>query len=131
MYRNKTAMPTEPIDETLLVKYLLGDVSQEEQIRVEDRAFADPDYLLALEATEVDLIDAYVRGELTPEERRGFERRFLVSPQRLKKVAFARDLARVAAEAKASEPASALRLSGWQLFVGMVRRWNPALQFAA
>src|SRR5262245_6363851 len=115
MTHSKSPMPSEPTDEMLLVKYLLGDVSPEEQIRVEDRAFADPDYLLALEATEVDLIDAYVHGELTAAERRGFERRFLVSPQRLKKVAFARDLARVAAETKASEAASTLRVSVWQI----------------
>src|SRR5580765_4200045 len=103
MSGSKTDMPSEPMDELLLVKYLLGDLSQEEQVQVEDRAFADPDYLVMLQAVEVDLIDAYVNGDLSPAERRGFERQFLVSPERRKKVAFARDLARVAAEAKAAE----------------------------
>ena len=56
----------------LLVKYLLGDLSEDEQVRVEDRAFADADYRRALDAAEADLIDAYVRGELLPVERRAF-----------------------------------------------------------
>src|SRR5262249_59525799 len=75
---NKSSMKSEHVDETLLVKYLLGDLSPEEEVRVEDRAFAEPDYLVVMEATEADLIDAYVRGDLSPAERRGFERRFLV-----------------------------------------------------
>jgi len=115
----------------LLVKYLLGDLSEDEQVRVEDRAFADADYRRALDAAEADLIDAYVRGELLPVERRAFERRFLISPQRRKKVAFARDLAIVAAEAKAAESETFIRLSAWQTLVRFVRGWNPALQFAA
>src|SRR5262245_7437230 len=123
-------MKSEHIDETLLIKYLLGSLTPEEEVRVEDRAFADPDYLVVLEATEADLIDAYVRGELSPAERRGFERRFLVSPQRRRKVAFARDLARVAAEVKASESGAGLRLSAWHSLARLVRGWNPALQFA-
>jgi hypothetical protein len=109
MSGNKTDMPSEPMDEILLVRYLLGDLSQEEQVQVEDRAFADPEYLVVLQAVEVDLIDAYVNGELSPEERCGFERQFLASPERRRKVAFARDLARVAAEAKGSEVSPALR----------------------
>jgi hypothetical protein len=131
MSGSQSDMRSEPIDEMLLIKYLLGDLSEEEQVRVEDRAFADADYRGALEAVEADLIDAYVRGELLPAERRGFERRFLISPQRRKKVAFARDLARVVAEAKAAESASSIRLSAWQALLRLVRGWNPVLQFAA
>lgn len=131
MSGSRTDMRSAPMDELLLVRYLLGDLSQEEQVQIEDRAFAEPGYLVALQAVEVDLIDAYVNGELSPAERRGFERQFLVSPQRRQKVAFARDLARVAAEAKAAEAAPALRASAWQSFFRALRGWNPALQFAA
>src|SRR5215470_3409655 len=131
MSGNKTDMPSERMDELLLVKYLLGDLSQEEQAQIEDRAFADPDYLVVLQAVEVDLIDAYVNGELSAAERRRFERQFLVSPERRKKVAFARDLARVAAEAKAAEAVPAWRVSAWQSFLRALRGWHPALQFAA
>jgi len=53
-------MRSDRSDERLLVRYLLGYLSEEEQVQVEDRAFADQDYLGSLEATEADLIDAYV-----------------------------------------------------------------------
>jgi hypothetical protein len=43
---------------------------------------------------------------------------------------FARALAQVAAESKASQPLVPARLSGWQALLGMVRGWTPALQFA-
>ena len=119
-------MPAEQVDETLLVKYLLGDLPEDRQAEVEDRAFADREFLDALEATEADLIDAWVRGELSPSERRAFERRFLTSPQRRNKVEFARALAKVTSE---SQPAEAPRKTFWRWPFGM--QWSPALQWAA
>jgi hypothetical protein len=86
--------------ERLLVSYLLGELSEEEQVRVEDRAFTDPSYLAEIEAAEADLVDAYVRGELPPDSLPGFERRFLRSPSRRSKVEFAKALARVVTESK-------------------------------
>lgn len=113
-------MPAERIDQGLLFRYLLGDLSEEQQVEVEDRAFGDKEYLGALEAAEVDLIDAWVRGELNKSERRAFEARFLTSPQRRHKVEFARALTRVASE---SELLSAPSERLW--------RWPFALQWAA
>ena len=127
----KSQMRTERVDEVLLRNYLLGNLSDQDQAQVEDRAFADAGYLGALQAAEADLIDSYIRGELSQPDRRQFERRFLTSPQRRSKVEFARALARVAAEAKASQPLVPARLSGWQALLGMMRGWTPALQFAA
>jgi hypothetical protein len=124
-------MRTERVDEVLLLNYLLGKLPEEEQAQVEDRAFADADYLGALEGAEADLIDSYVRDELSQTERRQFERRFLASPQRRSKVEHARALARVAAESKASQSVVPQRLSAWQGLVNLMRGWNPALQFAA
>jgi anti-sigma-K factor RskA len=130
MSGDKSNMRTERVDEILLAKYLLGNLSEDEQVRVEDRAFADPDYMGALEGVEADLIDAYVRGELAESGRREFERRFLISPARRTKVEFARALTRVAAESKAAESVVAKQRSGWEIFVRAFRGWNPAQQFA-
>jgi hypothetical protein len=121
---------TERVDEVLLQRYLLGALSEEEQVQVEDRAFADAGYLGAVEAAEADLIDAYVGGELSPANRRQFESRFFLSPQRRSKVEFARALARVAEES-AIAPVTVERPSAWQAFLEMLRAWNPAMQFAA
>jgi len=70
-------MASEQHDEKSMVRYLLGDLPAEEEARIEDRAFADRDYMGALDAAEADLIDAYVRGELSQAERRKFENRYL------------------------------------------------------
>jgi len=122
-------MRSERVDETLLVGFLLGNLTEEEQVQVEDRAFADPNYLNMLDAVEADLIDSYVRGDLSPGDRRNFERRFMTSPGRLSKLEFARALARVAAEGKATS-SSVSHLSGWQALLILIRGWNPAFRMA-
>ena len=124
-------MPAEPADEALLQKYLLGDLSEQEQVVVEDRAFAEPGYLAALEGVEADLIDAYVRGELSQTDRRQFERRFLTSPQRRNKVEFARALATVAAESKPVSFRFLEHQSVWQALRNLFQASHPALRFAA
>src|SRR4051812_31889342 len=99
MNGGESHMRSRRADEGVLVKYLLGYLAEEEQIQVEDRAFADADYMGALEAAEADLIDSYVRGELSQPDRRSFELRFLTSARRRSKVEFARALSTLSAEA--------------------------------
>jgi hypothetical protein len=123
-------MRTERLDEVLLQKYLLGTLSEEEQVQIEDHAFSDPAYMGAIEAAEADLIDAYVREELPPQHRRQFESRFFTSAQRRNRVEFARALERVASESKVRPPVPG-PTSAWRAFLDAMRGWNPALQFAA
>jgi hypothetical protein len=118
-------MPPERVDEAGLVKYLLGNLSEAEQEQVEDRAFADVDYMSAIEASEADLIDMYVRGGLSQSERRAFERRFLTSPNRRSKVEFARTLARVASESPETEGRAPRKT-----FISVLRAWSPPLRMA-
>ena len=74
---------------TLLTRYLLGELSNDKETAVEQRLFADADFLEELQATERDVIDCYVQGELKGERKERFEARFLTSPQRRKRVQFA------------------------------------------
>ena len=126
MNGGKSKMRSESIDEAVLVKYLLGNLSESDQAKVEDRVFADADYLAALEASEADLIDTYVRGGLSQPDRRAFEQRFLTSPNRRSRVEFARALARVAAESTEHQPQAAQRT-----FSSLIHGWSPALRFAS
>jgi outer membrane murein-binding lipoprotein Lpp len=82
-------------NEKLIARYLLGDLPEAEQVAIEDRAFADQEYLALVTAVENDLIDEYVRQELSATERQQFESRFLASAERRKRVAFAKALAQV------------------------------------
>jgi hypothetical protein len=112
-------MGSERVDEELLVKYLLGNMPETDEVQVEDRAFADANYLGALEAAEADLIDTYVRGGLSQSERRAFERRFLTSRNRWSKVQFARALVRVTAASTAP-----IRPVQRQTLISLIRAWS-------
>lgn len=84
--------------EKLIARYLLGDLPEEQQVEIEDRAFSDKDYLATVTAVENDLIDEYVRQELSQSDRSKFEQRFLASAARRKRVEFAKALTNVMAE---------------------------------
>src|ERR1051325_8820824 len=117
-------------NEKLIARYLLGDLAEEQQVAIEDRAFSDKDLLALVTAVENDLIDEYVRRELSETERRKFESRFLASAERRKRVEFAKALARVPVALErtvVSQPAQwTWRDSLYAFFVGL----NPAVKFA-
>ena len=81
--------------EALLIRYLLGDLSEEQNVEIEERAFHDREFMQTIQSVESDLIDEYVRGELSEREREQFESRFLASSEQEKKVEFAKTLANV------------------------------------
>jgi hypothetical protein len=87
-------------DEKRLIQYLLGQMRPDEEARIEERYVADPEFHQELRATERDLIDRYVHGELSNPE--AFEKHFLSSPSRRQKVEFARALMHSLAHAPAA-----------------------------
>lgn len=89
--------------EKLIAKYLLGELPEEQQIEIEDRAFGDKEFLANITAVENDLIDEYVRREMPENQRWQFETRFLASESRRKRVEFARAMAQVMAETRVTE----------------------------
>jgi hypothetical protein len=78
-----------PADEQFLVRYLLGELSEQEAERLDELSIADDEFAWRLRAAEDDLVDAYVRGELSGETLERFRTVYLVSPQRRQKVGFA------------------------------------------
>ena len=84
-------------EEIRMRRYLLGGLLPEERVEIEDRYLNDGDVYDELLATEDDLLDAYVRGELADDDRQDFETRYLSTPERIEKVEFARALNRAAA----------------------------------
>ena len=65
-----------------LVRYFLGELPAEERERVEERYMLDASYEELRDAAEMDLIDAYVCGQLTPQQRLHFERFYLITAER-------------------------------------------------
>lgn len=117
-------------NEKLISRYLLGDLSEEQQVEIEDRAFADKEYLASITAVENDLIDEYVRHELTDADRRKFESRFLASAERRKRVEFAKALARVPAEVPVPEKRVVQSWSWRESLYAFISVLNPAARFA-
>jgi hypothetical protein len=91
-------------DEILMRRYLLGELAPEERASLESRYLADAEVFEEIAATENDLIDSYVRGELAEVEKQKFEAAFFISPQRRERVGFARALNQVFALAKPTVP---------------------------
>jgi hypothetical protein len=76
-------MMKEPvIDEVVARKFLLGQLSPEEQGQIEELAFEDPDTFTFLESVEEDLVDEFLQEELSPVERQRFNDHFLSLPGR-------------------------------------------------
>src|SRR5215471_15320916 len=77
-------------EEELLRKYLLGELPEEEQIRIEERLLLDSDYVELLQIVEEELIDGYARGSLSGREREQLEERIAGSPLMQRKLRVAR-----------------------------------------
>jgi len=105
-------------DQNFLVQYLLGLLPEAESERPDELSITDDSFAAKLEAAENDLVDAYVRDELTGERLEQFRKHYLASPARREKVKFALALqefgeptALPAVEARPMDPGSAKR--GW------------------
>lgn len=116
-----------------IVAYLLGELPEEESERFEEECFAGEDWPEVVTAVEHDLVDAYLRHELTPEQRLHFEQNYLTTEKRLKRVATAAALlghvktlgAQERSEQKHDRPAwldgfiAFWRSQGWALRAGL------------
>jgi hypothetical protein len=72
------------LDEVVARRFWLGQLSPEEQGRVEELAFDDPQWFAFLQAAEDDLIDEFVYDDLSSEERTLFEKHFLAQQPELR-----------------------------------------------
>lgn len=109
-------------DKELFIRYLLGDLPEDERESLEKEYFADHETLRFLHSVEDDLIDAYVRGGLSPSQRKQFESYFLNSPLKQRRVEFARtlwlalrDQEKLAAHGQTANLTGWRRLATWQV----------------
>lgn len=83
-------------DERSVRAYLLRELADEEQGQIEERLLSDRDYAELLLIIEDELVDSYVRGDLSENERKDLERFFLTAPGRRRKLKLAKALRRYA-----------------------------------
>jgi hypothetical protein len=106
-------------DDERLVRYLVGALDDDEIERYDELSIADGEFAVRLQSVEDDLVDSYVRGELSGDTLDRFRAVYLVTPTGRDKVRFAETL--LARHHAAPVPASR----------GLRRAWMPAWAAAA
>ena len=123
------------IPEDRVKNYLLGEMSEAEQIQFEDAYFIDETRLEQLLAIEDEIINDYLRDELSSEHRRRFEQYFLTTPERTARLEFARDLLGAIYESRPTTANASMaperRSRWWQALLARLRMRNLVLAFAA
>ena len=118
------------------MRYLLGTLSEDEKTRLEEEFFLEDAEFEQLEIAEDELIDRYVRTELSPEETRQFEK-LLISPRLSQRVEIARLLAHRAASRPQKQPVTQTppilrpeppRVSWWDRLFGPAAVATPAFR---
>lgn len=71
-------------DQALIRKYLLGDISNEEQEGIEQRLLIDKEFTEEISMTRTEMVDDYVTGNLSLKERQEFEKHFLSTPEHIR-----------------------------------------------
>lgn len=87
-------MSAEPTQETeeLITRFLSGQLSEAERSAIEERFLADEDYFAQFLVMEDSLVDDYVLGRLTDEERKNADLLFRSSLIERREVKFTEDL---------------------------------------
>ena len=84
-------------DKNEIRRYLLGQLEEADQERLELRLLTDPSFSEEFDTIVDEIADQYAGDELKGEERERVEQHFLKSPERQQKVQFARELIQRAA----------------------------------
>ncbi|HVG20124.1 MAG TPA: hypothetical protein VNI02_13820 [Blastocatellia bacterium] len=120
-------------DDDRIRLYLLGDFPEAEQTKLEERLMTDDEFFKQLLAVEDELIDDYVHGSLSQPERARFEANFLSTPERQKKLSFARALDLYVSRAAETIPGIAPKqepVSWWSSLLSFFRSGSPFLGLA-
>jgi hypothetical protein len=75
-----------------IIRYLLNELPADDQSRFEEAYFSDGSLFEQVQALEEEIINDYVKGDLSGRERRRFESHYLASEQRRARIETARQL---------------------------------------
>lgn len=101
-------------EQSVMIRYLLGELSEAERDALETAYFSDDASVEKLEFVRDDLIDRYTAGRLSGAERERFENHFLQSPHNRRKLAFATALI---ASLEARQPVTTSRSTSFSEFL--------------
>ena len=110
-------------------RFLLGIASEEEESRAEEAILTGRVDASFLHDLEDEIIDDYLLGNITSDERDGFTEKFLAMEERRKRVAFAAWLIEYARKNSAEEPSVEPTSARARDFLGLFS-WKTAALFA-
>jgi hypothetical protein len=116
--------------EKTMIRYLLGQLSEEERVSVESSFFENDALFEQLTAMEEDLIDDYVRGRLPVEQQKAFQKKFLTDNNWKQRVVFAEALSQRVGERRPQAQSLGSRESFFQTLLGLLRIQGPIFQTA-
>lgn len=90
--------------ETLIRRFLLNELEEDERQRIEERFISDEDFRESVSMAEDDLIDTYLEGTLSAEERQRFLTHYLTAPQQRRKLRIAKSFKKYVAAGVATVP---------------------------
>ncbi len=128
---NRRSLKEEPNSDEQLTSYLLGELDEEEQQRIEAQYIGNHEFYERLLVAEDELIDAYVRGELSETKRQRFESHFLRSPERRERVGFANTLMAFVANQPQPKWAGQVAAKSSQRTLFNFMSWPALFRFAA
>lgn len=123
-------MNAQTLNEEMLRRYLLGDVSEEQQEAVEERLLQDDSIFEELLALEDELYFDYRQDRLNERERAAFEQKFLKTAEDKEKAIFAEAFLRATAEFAEEKNALISNSPNWLRSIAAFFDFsNRALQF--
>src|SRR5438477_2742947 len=87
-------MTSSPEIQGNIKKYLLGQLAGADLAEIERRLLTDDEFYEEVQVMEDELVDEYINAELSPDERRLFEKNFLADPESRNKLRLGRALDR-------------------------------------
>src|ERR1700761_7357045 len=80
------------IDDNLIREYLLGRVDDDQEMvdRFDEQLISNPEFSMSVDIVEDEIIEEYLEGSLSAEDRHAVERHFLRPPERQRKLRNAR-----------------------------------------
>lgn len=116
------------LDDVAARRFLLGQLSPEEQGRIEELAFEDPDTFTFLESVEDDLIDEFIQGDLSADEEQQFKNHFLSLPGRRSNLKISRLLQRHLDKIPDVPRRKTFSFSAWFPFLNWFKLQRPWLK---
>lgn len=121
-------------NETEVRRFLLSELSEDARSAFEEKFVQDDGFFEQVRVVEDELIESYIRGTLPTAEREKFERSFLTTERRRKRVEFTRTMLNNLTEAKEIAAVKKIETvasspSVWDSIAGFFK--TPSLAFGA